>query len=53
MITCRLGVTRLSVTGRVNNALNKAFVQWADVNYPTQVQLGSPVVYEISLAANF
>lgn len=44
---------KLSVTGRVNNALNKAYAQWADVNYPTQVQLGSPVSYEISLAAKF
>lgn len=43
----------LSVTGRVNNALNKAYAQWADVNYPTQVQLGAPVSYEISLAAKF
>ena len=43
----------LRVTGRVNNALNKAYAQWADVNYPTQVQLGSPVSYEISIAAKF
>jgi iron complex outermembrane receptor protein len=43
----------LRITGRVNNALNKAYAQWADVNYPTQVQLGSPVSYEISLAAKF
>lgn len=42
-----------SVTGRVANAFNKAYAQWVDVNYPTQVQLGSPVTYEISVAAKF
>lgn len=41
------------VTGRVNNAFDKAYAQWVDVNYPTQVQLGSPVTYEISVAARF
>ena len=41
------------VTGRVNNAFNKVYAQWVEVNYPTQVQLGSPVTYEISVAAKF
>lgn len=44
---------KVRLTGRVNNALNKAYAQWADTNYPTQVQLGSPVSYEVSLAVKF
>jgi iron complex outermembrane receptor protein len=43
----------LSLTARVNNATNKAYAQWADVNYPTQIQLGAPVSYEIGLVAHF
>ncbi len=45
--------SKVSVTGRVNNATNKAYAQWADVNYPSQVQLGAPVSYEISISARY
>jgi iron complex outermembrane receptor protein len=43
----------LSLTARINNATNKAYAQWADVNYPTQIQLGAPISYEIGLVAHF
>ena len=43
----------VSLTGRVNNVWNKTFVQWADIFYPTQVQLGEPRRYEVSLLARF
>ncbi len=44
---------QLSLTGRVNNLWNKTFVQWADIYYPAQVQLGEPRRYEVSLLARF
>ena len=43
----------ISLTARVNNATNKTYAQWADVNYPSQIQLGAPRSYEIGLAAHF
>ncbi|MEG3126032.1 TonB-dependent receptor [Sphingomonas sp. GB1N7] len=44
---------KLSLTGRVNNVWNKTFVQWADIYYPAQVQLGEPRRYEVSILARF
>ena len=44
---------QLSLTGRVNNVWNKTFVQWADIYYPSQVQLGEPRRYEVSVFARF
>jgi iron complex outermembrane receptor protein len=43
----------LDFTLRVNNLWNKAFVQWADIYYPTQVQLGEPRRIEGSILARF
>lgn len=43
----------ISLTGRVNNAADKFYAQWADVNYPAQIQLGAPVSYELGLSAHF
>ena len=43
----------LSLTGRVNNLWNKAYAQWADIYYPTQIQLGEPRRYEVSILARF
>ncbi len=37
------------VTGRINNLFNKAYVQWADVNYPSEVLLGRPRYFEVAL----
>jgi iron complex outermembrane receptor protein len=41
------------VTARANNALNKAYVQWADVYYPTEMMLGEPRNFSVSLIAKF
>jgi iron complex outermembrane receptor protein len=43
----------LSLTGRVNNVWNETFVQWADIYYPSQVQLGEPRRFEVSALARF
>lgn len=43
----------LSLAARIDNATDKLYAQWADVNYPTQIQLGAPLRYEIGLAARF
>ncbi|WP_051971499.1 TonB-dependent siderophore receptor [Massilia sp. 9096] len=48
----RLG-SKLSLIARVNNAANRFYAQWADVNYPTQIQLGAPIGYELGLVAHF
>ena len=37
------------LTGRVNNLLDKAYVQWADIYYPDQVMLGEPRYFELSI----
>lgn len=44
---------RLALTGRINNLWDETFVQWADVFYPSQVQLGEPRRFEISLLGRF
>ena len=47
-------VTRgILVTARVNNALNKEYAQWADIYYPTQVLLGPPRYFEVSLVMKY
>jgi iron complex outermembrane recepter protein len=37
------------LTGRVNNLLDKEYVQWADIYYPNQVMLGEPRYFELSI----
>jgi len=37
------------VTGRVNNLFNKAYAQWADIYYPSEVILGQPRYWEIGV----
>ena len=44
---------QVSLTARVNNVWNKAFVQWADIYYPTQVVLGEPRRVEVSFLGRF
>jgi iron complex outermembrane receptor protein len=44
---------KLSLTGRINNVWNKAFVQWADIYYPNQLMLGEPRRAEVSILARF
>lgn len=41
------------VIGRVNNVLDKAYAQWADVFYPTEVMLGPPRTFEIGFIGKF
>ena len=44
---------KLLATVRINNAFNRAYVQWADVYYPTEVMLGSPRSFSVSLVGKF
>jgi iron complex outermembrane receptor protein len=41
------------LSARLNNATNKTYVNWADINYPNQVMLGAPRAYEVSLYSKF
>jgi len=41
------------VTGRVNNLTNKAYAQWADIFYPTELMLGQPRYWELGVYAKF
>ena len=43
----------LMLTARVNNVFDKAYAQWADVFYPTEVLLGSPRTYEFGFVGRF
>lgn len=43
----------IDLTLRVNNVWNKNFVQWADIFYPAQVQLGEPRRIEGSVLVHF
>ena len=43
----------LLFTARLNNAFDKAYVQWADVYYPSEVMLGSPRNFSVSLVGKF
>lgn len=46
----RRGVT---VYGRIDNVGNKHFIQWADVSYPSEVMLGAPRSFLISVQGGF
>jgi iron complex outermembrane recepter protein len=37
------------VTARGNNLFNKAYAQWADIYYPTELMLGQPRYWELGL----
>ena len=43
----------LLLTARLNNALDKAYAQWADVYYPSEVMLGEPRNFAVSLVGKF
>jgi iron complex outermembrane receptor protein len=43
----------LLITSRVNNVFDKAYAQWADIFYPTEVLLGTPRRFEIGLVGSF
>jgi iron complex outermembrane receptor protein len=40
---------RLMLTSRLGNVFNKAYAQWADIFYPTEILLGAPRRFEIGL----
>lgn len=41
------------LTARVNNVLNKAYVQWADIYYPSEVLLGEPRYFQLSVLMKY
>ncbi|MCW2267006.1 iron complex outermembrane receptor protein [Gluconobacter cerinus] len=43
----------VTVYGRVDNVGNKHFIQWADTSYPSEVMLGAPRSFSISVQAGF
>ncbi len=44
---------KLSFTARGRNLFDKAFAQWADINYPSEIVLGAPRNYMISFNGRF
>jgi iron complex outermembrane receptor protein len=48
----RLGANLL-VTLRLNNAFDKAYAQWADVYYPSEIMLGEPRNASVSIVGKF
>jgi iron complex outermembrane receptor protein len=44
---------RLSLTGRVRNLFDKAYAQWADIFYPTEIVLGAPRSGEVAFTFKF
>ncbi|MBE7209589.1 MAG: TonB-dependent receptor [Gluconacetobacter diazotrophicus] len=43
----------LTAAGRIGNLLDRRYVQWADVSYPTEVIVGAPRSFSASLQAAF
>ena len=41
------------VLARVRNLTDKAYAQWADIFYPSEVMLGEPRTYQLSVIAKF
>jgi iron complex outermembrane recepter protein len=41
------------VTARVNNLFNKAYAQWADIYYPSELMLGQPRYWELGAYVKF
>ncbi|TWB39093.1 iron complex outermembrane receptor protein [Nitrospirillum pindoramense] len=41
------------LTGRINNLFDKAYAQWADIYYPSEVMLGAPRSAEVGIVAKF
>lgn len=44
---------RLAVTARGRNLTNKAYAQWADIYYPTEIVLGAPRSGEVAFTFRF
>ncbi|WP_308417113.1 hypothetical protein [Asaia astilbis] len=43
----------MTLYGRIDNIGDKHFVQWADTSYPSEVLIGTPRAFSISLQAGF
>jgi iron complex outermembrane receptor protein len=41
------------VTARGNNLFDKAYAQWADIYYPSELMLGPPRYWELGLYVKF
>jgi iron complex outermembrane recepter protein len=41
------------VSARINNLLDKAYAQWADIYYPPEIMLGQPRYFELSVYTKF
>jgi iron complex outermembrane recepter protein len=45
--------SNLLFAARVNNAFDKAYAQWADVYYPSEIMLGEPRNFSVSIVGKF
>ncbi len=43
---------KVTLYGRIDNLFNRTYIQWVDVNYPGQVQIGEPRFFGVSLHAD-
>jgi len=44
---------RFALTARMKNLFDKAYAQWADVNYPAEIVLGAPRSFTVSFTGRF
>jgi iron complex outermembrane receptor protein len=44
---------RYTLTARGKNLTNKAYAQWADINYPSEVVIGAPRSFTVSFSGRF
>jgi iron complex outermembrane receptor protein len=44
---------RFALTARMKNLFDKAYAQWADVNYPPEIVLGAPRSFTVSFTGRF
>jgi iron complex outermembrane receptor protein len=44
---------RMAITARGRNLLDKAYAQWADIYYPTEIVLGAPRSGEVAFTFAF
>lgn len=43
----------ITLYGRIDNLANKHYVQWADTSYPSEVLIGAPRSFTVSMQASF
>jgi iron complex outermembrane receptor protein len=44
---------QVTLSFRIENLFNKTYAQWADPSYPSELLLGAPRTYEVSVVAHF